>query len=167
MFEAVKYVVRGIIKSTAPKPIKVKSELVQGLRGLFVDELKNIYWVEKTLTNALPNMIKSVKSEVLIKSLEDHLEVTKSQVSRIEKEFDAIGEKAEAKKCEVMERLFQDTADIIESTDAGVIRDAFIKSTTPKVKNFAIATYGTLCSFAKDLGEAKAVPLLALTLNEV
>jgi len=48
----------------------------------------------------------------------------------------------------------------------GVVRDAGIISAGQKIEHYEIATYGTLCAFAKTLGEEEAADLLAQTLNE-
>jgi len=163
------------MKSTTTKPgqngtltkgVKAKPDAAQGLRDLFVDGLKDIYWAEKALTKALPKMIKNATDEELIEALKGHLEVTKAQVTRIEEVFESIGEKARAKKCLAMEGLIKEGEEIMESTEVGVVRDAGIISAGQKVEHYEIATYGTLCSFAKTLGEDEAAGLLAETLDE-
>ncbi len=166
MEKTTKPVQNGTHKTTASKPVKVKPDAAQGLRDLFVDELKDIYWAEKALTKALPKMVKNATSQELITALKGHLEVTQQQVVRVEQVFKAIGKKAVAKKCEAMEGLIKEAGEIMESTEMGVVRDAGIISAGQKVEHYEIATYGTLCSFAKTLGEDKAASLLAETLNE-
>ncbi len=161
-----KSVNNGGSKTTPSSPVQAKTDAAQGLRDLFVDELKDIYWAEKALVKALPKMIKNASSEELITALKGHLEVTQKQVTRVEQVFEAIGEKAEAKKCEAMEGLIKEAEEIMESTEVGVVRDAGIISAGQKVEHYEIATYGTLCSFAKTLGEDKAASLLAETLSE-
>ena len=153
-------------KKTTPNGIKVKSEVSDGLRGLFVDELKDIYWAEKKLTKAIPKMIKNATSKKLVEALSGHLEETKTHVSRLEKVFSSIGEKAVAKKCEAMAGLTKEADEIMEDNEAGVVRDAGIISAGQKVEHYEIATYGTLASFARILGEEVAASLLEETLNE-
>lgn len=147
---------------SAPRP----SEEATGLRELFIDGLKDIYWAEKALTKALPKMIKKATSEDLVTALTDHLAVTEEQVTRLEEVFSSIGEKAQAKKCVAMEGLIKEGEEIMESTEEGVVRDAGIIAAGQKVEHYEIATYGTLCSFAKILGEKDAAELLLETLNE-
>lgn len=154
------------VKSAPSKGVKAKSDAAQGLRDLFEDELKDIYWAEKALTKALPKMIKNATDTELVNALTQHLEVTKEQVSRVEMVFKTIGVKAEAKKCEAMAGLIKEAEEIIESTESGVVRDAGIISAGQKVEHYEIATYGTLCSMAKTLGEQEAASLLHQTLNE-
>lgn len=142
------------------------SDIAQGLRQLFEDELKDIYWAEKALTKAIPKMIKKATSEELVKALEDHLEETKGQVERCEKVFEILGKPARAKKCEAMDGLTKEAEEIMSSTADGVVRDAGIISAAQKVEHYEIASYGTLCAFAKTLGEMEVAQLLEQTLNE-
>ena len=167
------------MKNTAPKAsqngtkqqskgtaIKAKPDAAKKLRDLFVDELKDIYWAEKALTKAIPKMIKNSTTPELIDALSDHLEVTKEHVSRLEKVFSSIDEKAVAVKCEAMNGLIKEAEEIMEKTAQGLIRDEGIISAGQKVEHYEIATYGTLCTFAKTLGEDKAASLLQETLSE-
>ena len=146
--------------------VKAKPDAAEGLRDLFVDELKDIYWAEKALTKALPKMIKNATSEELIEALTDHLQVTEQQVTRLEEVFEAIDEKPEAKKCEAMAGLIKEAEEIMEGTEEGVVRDAGIISAGQKVEHYEIASYGTLASFARTLGEDVAAALLEETLSE-
>lgn len=142
------------------------SDVAQGLRQLFEDELKDIYWAEKALTKAIPKMIKKATSEELVNALEQHLEVTKGHVERCERAFEILGKPARAKKCEAMEGLTKEAEEIMSSTADGVVRDAGIISAAQKVEHYEIASYGTLCAFAKTLGENEVAQLLEQTLNE-
>ena len=143
-----------------------KTNSAQGLRDLFIDELKDIYWAEKELTTALPKMIKSAASKTLVDALQGHLNETKEQISRLERVFSSVGEKVEAKKCEAIVGLIKEAEEIMDETEKGVVRDAGIILGGQKIEHYEIATYGTLLSFAKILGEDKAAELLEETLNE-
>ncbi|MEO6845318.1 MAG: ferritin-like domain-containing protein [Ginsengibacter sp.] len=152
------------MKTTTSKPINGKKET--GFRELFENELKDIYWAEKALTKAIPKMIKKAKSQDLIDALEDHLEVTKGHVERCEKAFELLGKAASAKKCEAMAGLTEEAEEIMESAKEGMVRDAGIISAAQKVEHYEIASYGTLCAFARTLGEDEVADLLEQTLNE-
>lgn len=155
-------------KKASPKAGKVAAEedAATGLRELFIDELKDIYWAEKALTKALPKMAKNASDEGLKSALTEHLEVTQNQIMRLEQVFEALGEKAQAKKCEAMDGLIKESEEIMKGTKAGMVRDAGIISAGQKVEHYEIATYGTLASFARTLGEDEAVSLLEETLAE-
>jgi ferritin-like metal-binding protein YciE len=141
-------------------------KVAQGLRDLFEDELKDIYWAEKALTKALPKMAKNATSEELVSAINDHLEVTKGHVQRLEESFKILGKAARAKKCEAMEGLVKEAEGIMEDTEEGVVRNAGIISAAQKVEHYEIASYGTLCAFAKTLGENEVASLLQQTLDE-
>lgn len=145
---------------------KNSSKEAQGLRELFEDSLKDIYWAEKALTKALPKMAKNATSEELVSALEDHLTVTEGQVTRLEEVFELLGKTARAKKCDAMEGLIKEGESIMEETAEGAVRDAGIIAAGQKVEHYEIATYGTLCAFAKLLGEDAAAALLEESLNE-
>lgn len=142
------------------------SNVEQGFRDLFEDELKDIYWAEKALTKAIPKMIKNTTTEELATALEDHLEVTKGQIDRLEQVFQILGKAARGKKCEAMDGLIKEAEEIMEDTPEGIVRDAGIISAGQKVEHYEIASYGTLCAFAKALGEDEVANLLQQTLDE-
>ncbi len=148
------------------KPIKASSDAAQGLRELFEDQLKDLYWAEKALTKAMPKVIKNVTSQELVDALTYHVQLTVKQVKRLEDVFETLGTKPEAEKCEAMEGLIKEGENIMESTEEGVVRDAGIISAVQKIEHYEIASYGTLRSFAEILGENEAAALLEETLNE-
>ena len=153
-------------QSSTKEKVKAKSSAADGLRELFVDSLKDIYWAEKALTKALPKMVKNATSENLISTINDHLMITKDQVLRLEQVFDLIGEEATAKKCDAMEGLIKEGESIVEETQEGPVRDAGIISASQKIEHYEIATYGTLAAFAQTLGEIEVSELLQQTLKE-
>ncbi|HEX8270593.1 MAG TPA: ferritin-like domain-containing protein [Flavobacterium sp.] len=153
-------------KTTTGGKIKAKSSAAEGLRELFVDGLKDIYWAEKALTKAMPKMSKNATSENLKMAMDNHLEETLEQVKRLERVFEIIGKKAVAKKCEAMAGLIKEGEEIMEETEIGPVRDAGIIAGSQKMEHYEIATYGTLAAFAKTLGENEALDLLLMTLEE-
>ena len=157
---------KSVENGKTAKGVKAKSDAASGLRELFVDQLKDIFWAEKELTKAIPKMIKNATSDELVEALTNHLEETKAQVTRLEDVFASIGEKAEAKKCEAMAGLAKEGEEIMKGTEEGVVRDAGIISAAQKIEHYEIASYGTLASFARVLGEDEAASLLEETLNE-
>lgn len=159
-------------KNKAPKAastqgiVQPKKSAAEGLRELFVDSLKDIYWAEKALTKALPKMAKNSSAPKLVEAINEHLKVTENQVARLEEVFASIGEKAVAKKCDAMDGLIKEGEGIMEETQPGPVRDAGIIAASQKVEHYEIATYGTLAAFARTLGEDMAVGLLEQTLEE-
>jgi len=154
-------------------PKNSKSDIVQPvndaaaeLRDFFIDSLKDIYWAENALVGALPKMIANATSPSLATTITEHLAITKNQIVRLNKVFDLVGEKPEGKKCEAMAGLIKEGDSILEETMPGAVRDAGIIAASQKIEHYEIATYGTLCAFAKTLGENDAAKLLTQTLAE-
>jgi ferritin-like metal-binding protein YciE len=137
------------------------------LEELFHDELKDIYWAENHLVKTLPKMAKAASSEELKNALTEHLEVTKEHVTRLDKVFELLGHKAQAKKCEAMEGITKEGESIIEDTEGGTAtRDAGLIMAAQKVEHYEIATYGALTRIAKTLGHADVAKILNTTLGE-
>ena len=131
-----------------------------------MDELKDIYGAEKALVIAISKLITNATSNKLVQSLTDHLESTQEHVLRLEDVFLAIGEKVQAKKCEAIEGLIREAEAIMKNTMKGTARDEGIILACQKIEHYEIATYGTLCSFARTLGENDAAILLQKTLDQ-
>lgn len=146
--------------------VKPKSTAAEGLRELFVDELKDIVYAERALLKALPKMAKNASSPNLVNAIEQHVMVTQKQVERLERVFEILGESNRGKKCDAIEGLIKEGEGIMEETEPGPVRDAGIISASQKIEHYEIASYGTLVAFATTLGEDEAAQLLAQTLAE-
>ncbi|MEO7975612.1 ferritin-like domain-containing protein [Flavobacterium sp.] len=153
-------------KSNKDNFVAPASDAATDLRAFFIDSLKDIYWAENALVGALPKMAENATDPGLSGAILEHLAITKNQVARLEKVFDLLGEKAEGKKCEAMAGLLKEGDSILEETSPGAVRDAGIIAASQKIEHYEIATYGTLCAFAKSLGENDAAKLLTQTLAE-
>ena len=137
------------------------------LEAFFHDELKDIYWAENHLVKTLPKMAKAASDKELKTAFTDHLEVTKEHVSRLNKVFELLGHKAEAKKCEAMTGIIKEGDSILEDTEKGTAtRDAGLIMAGQKVEHYEIATYGALIRIAKTLGHAEVATILDKTLAE-
>jgi len=136
-----------------------------GLRELYIDELKDLFSAENQLVKALPKMAKAATSDKLRQGFEDHLEETKGHVQRLIQIFEALGESPKGKKCKGMEGLIEEGSEMEEEFDSAVL-DAGLIGAAQRVEHYEIAAYGTARSFAEELGESKHVSLLEATLSE-
>ena len=146
--------------------VKAKSDAASGLKDLFEDGIKDIYWAEKALTKALPKMAKNATTRELKDAINNHLVETHGQIKRIETAFEIIGVKPIAKKCDAMEGLIKECEGIMEETEMGIVRDAGIIAAGQKIEHYEIATYGTLRQFATTLGFDEVADLFQLSLDE-
>lgn len=162
----------GAKKTAGRKPksysgiAKAKSGAAEQLQELFEEQVKDIYWAEKALLKALPKMSKNATAEELKTAIDEHIAVTEEQVSRLEQVFEALGKKAQGKKCDGMEGLIKEGESMLEESEEGVVRDAGIIAASQKIEHYEIATYGTLYAWANTLGLAEVAALLEETLNE-
>lgn len=148
------------------KKVKAKSAAAEGLRELFIDELKDIMYAERALVKALPKMANNASEGKLRDAINEHLAVTERQVERLSQVFALLGESDRGKKSEAMEGLIKEGETILEDTELGPVRDAGIISASQKIEHYEIASYGTLVAFAKILGEDEVATLLEQTLTE-
>lgn len=132
---------------------------------LFEDGLKDIYWVEKALLKAIPKMIKKATSEELVAALEEHLEVTKEQVTKLEQVFEILGKKPQAKPCLAMQGILAEGEETMEEFE-GITRDAAIICSGQKVEHYEIASYGCLVAFANALNMTDAAAIFEEILEE-
>ncbi|MDQ6622284.1 MAG: ferritin-like domain-containing protein [Verrucomicrobiota bacterium] len=139
---------------------------IDSLKTLLEEELNDIYSAEKQLTKALPKMVKKATSDDLKAALEDHLEVTEGQVTRLEQVFEALGQPAKAKTCKAMKGLIEEATEIMEEDATDAVMDAGIIAAAQKVEHYEIASYGTVRTWARLVGEEEAAELLQETLDE-
>jgi ferritin-like metal-binding protein YciE len=135
------------------------------LRGLYVDELRDLYSAEKQLTKALPKMAKAATSEELRNGFTKHLEQTRGHVERLEQIFEALGERSSGKKCAGMEGLIEEGSEVIGDDFEGNVMDAALIGAAQRVEHYETAAYGTVCAFAELLGKP-STELLQQTLDE-
>lgn len=138
----------------------------KSLQDLFMDTLKDIYYAEKQILRALPKMAKAAQSQELRAAFEHHQEQTEGQVERLEQVFEMLGKAARGKHCPAIIGIVEEGKEIIEDFAGDNALDAGLVSTAQAVEHYEIARYGTLKTWAAELGLHKAVPLLEATLKE-
>jgi ferritin-like metal-binding protein YciE len=137
-----------------------------GLRELYLDELKDLYNAENQLIKALPKLAKASSSDELRQGFEEHLEQTKGHVERLEQIFEAMEESPKGKKCAGMEGLVKEGSEVMEEDFEGAVMDAALIGAAQRVEHYEIAAYGTVIAFANQLGESEHASLLKETLEE-
>ena len=133
---------------------------------LFHEELEDIYDAEKQIIQALPKMAAAASSEELVAAFNEHLEVTRQQVKRLDKVFQKIGQKPDKKTCEGMQGLLREGEKIIGEMPKSPVLDAGLIAAAQKVEHYEISAYGTARTMAEMLGQEEAAELLEETLEE-
>jgi ferritin-like metal-binding protein YciE len=141
---------------------------IQTLEEAFVEEIKDLYDAEKQLVRSLPKMAKAAHSEELRAAFKEHLEVTKEQVSRLEQVFELLEEKAKSKPCKGMKGLIEEGQELIEEKEKKLpaISDLDLIAAAQKVEHYEISGYGTMRTFAQQMGNREVAQLLDQTLKE-
>lgn len=138
----------------------------EGLKELYVAELKDLYNAENQLVKALPKLAKAASSAELRQGFEEHLEQTRGHVERLEKIFESLDESPKGKKCAGMEGLVKEGSEVMDEDFEGALMDAALIGAAQRVEHYEIAAYGTASEFAKLLGQNEHVSLLEETLQE-
>ncbi len=136
------------------------------LDDLFLDTLKDIYYAEKQILKALPKMARASQSEEGKAAFLKHKEQTEGQIERLQQVFELLGKPARGKTCEAIQGIIAEAEEIIEEFKGSVALDAGLISSAQAVEHYEIARYGTLKSWAGQLGLKEAIPLLDANLQE-
>jgi len=136
------------------------------LQDLFHDTLKDIYFAEKKILTALPKMAKAAQSDDLRAAFEKHEGETEKQVERLEQVFDLLGESARGKNCPAIIGIIEEGQEIMKEYKGTPALDAGLLSAAQAVEHYEISRYGTLKTWAAELGLDEAVRLLDATLAE-
>src|SRR6267154_131514 len=136
------------------------------LQDLFLDTLKDIYFAEKKILTALPKMAKAAQSEDLQAAFEKHEGETEQQVSRLEQVFQSIGETPKGKTCDAIMGILDEGKEIMDEYKGMPALDAGLLAAAQAVEHYEISRYGTLRTWANELGYKDAVKLLDATLKE-
>jgi ferritin-like metal-binding protein YciE len=139
---------------------------MESLQELYVDELKDLYSAEKQLVKALPKMVKNATNSELKEAFSNHLDETEGHVQRLEKIFQMLGEKAGGKKCKGMEGLIEEAKELLEEDASDEVLDAGLISKAQHVEHYEMAGYGTVRTYAEQLGLSDQAKLLQQTLDE-
>jgi ferritin-like metal-binding protein YciE len=136
------------------------------LRELFLDELADIYNAEQQLTKALPKMAKAAESDELRETFQTHLEETQHHIQRLEELAQTLDETIKRKTCKAMKGLLEEGDELMKELKNSSALDAGLIAAAQKVEHYEIATYGTLRTWAEQLGEGEAAQLLEETEQE-
>jgi ferritin-like metal-binding protein YciE len=132
----------------------------------FHETLKDIYYAEKKILTALPKMAKAAQSEELQAAFEKHEGETEGQVERLEKVFALIEQPAKGKTCDAINGIVEEGKEIMKEFRGSAALDAGLLAAAQAVEHYEISRYGTLKTWAKELGLDEAVSLLEETLEE-
>jgi ferritin-like metal-binding protein YciE len=136
------------------------------LDDLFLETLKDVYYAEKQAVRMLGKAAKAAKADELQAALEQHREESQGQVERLDQVFELLGKPARGKTCEAIQGLNAEMAEVLEDFEDSPAADAALIGAVQAVEHYEIARYGTLKTWAGQLGLGDAATLLEATLAE-
>ena len=139
---------------------------ITDLRGLFLHGLKDMYYAEQQSQKTLKSMLDKVSSSELKEQLSEHLDRSKTHISRLEQVFEIVGEKAEGVTCEAMDGILKEAKELMGEVEDAKTRDAAIIFSAQAIDHYEITRYGSLATFAEELGMQDASDLLADSLGD-
>lgn len=139
---------------------------IDNLRKLYMEELKDLHSAERQIIQALPKMAKKASNPQLKQAFEQHLEVTRMQLERLDQIFERIGKKGTGKKCKGMEGLIEEGKEMMEEDMEPEVMDAALIAAAQRIEHYEMAGYGTVRTYARILGEEQDAKLLQKTLDE-
>lgn len=139
---------------------------VKTLEDLFHDTLKDVYFAEQKIVETLPKMEEAATNVQLKDAFAKHLEETHVHIERLEQVFEIIGEEPEAKTCDAILGITDEGAEIMEEYEGSPALDAGLLAAAQAVEHYEMSRYGTLRTWALELGLNDAAGLLQTTLDE-
>ena len=136
------------------------------LEDLFHDTLRDVYYAERKILKTLPKMARGAQSEKLSQAFLKHRDETEVQIERLQQVFEIIGKRARGKTCDAIEGIISEGEEILEEYKDTQALDAGLLAVAQAVEHYEMARYGTLRTWAKELGMEDAAKLLQETLDE-
>ena len=136
------------------------------LADLFHETLKDIYFAENKILKTLPKMAKAAQSKELKAAFTKHERETRGQVKRLDKVFKILGKPARGKTCAAINGITEEGAEIIKDFKGMPALDAGLLAAAQAVEHYEISRYGTMCTWAEEMGMSDVAQLLKETLAE-
>ena len=136
------------------------------LRDLLVEELRDLYHADKQLLKAFPRLAKGATSDEVRKLCEEGVDYTEERIKRLEQAFETLGMPARGKTCQAMAGLIDEAMETLDDDFTDALRDAALLANIQRISHYGIAGYGTICAYAKAVGEDEVAELLARSLDE-
>jgi len=136
------------------------------LDGLLYEGLKDIYYAERKILKALPNMARAADAEQVKAAFKKHEEETQGHVERLQQVFEILGKRAQGKTCPAIDGIIEEGEEIMDELKGAPTLDAGLVAAAQAVEHYEIARYGTLRRWAETLGMQDAAKLLGDTLEE-
>ncbi len=139
---------------------------MNNLNDLVQHFLRDMYYAEQQSLRFVPEMVRAAQSAALKQALEAQAQIARSQVEHLEKVFESFGQRPEGATCEALLGMLKESEDLLkEIGKMSPVQDAGLIAHMQAVLHYGIARYGTLLTWATELGQKQATELLRLMLE--
>src|SRR5580698_5958178 len=142
------------------------SKDIKNMNDLFLHTLQDIYYAEKQIVKALPDMVEKASDPQLKQGFQNHLRETENHIKRLEQVFQLTGKKAQGVDCPAIDGILKEANEVAGEVEKKSVLDAALIAAAQAVEHYEMTRYGTLISWAKQLGHSEAATLLHQTLEE-
>lgn len=142
------------------------SKDIKTMDDLFLHTLQDIYYAEKQILKALPEMIEKATNRELTQGFKKHLEETKTQIARLDQVFAMFDAKPKGTDCPAIDGIIEEAQDIAGEVADKEVLDAALIGAAQAVEHYEITRYGTLIAWAEQLGRDDCAAVLQKTLDE-
>jgi ferritin-like metal-binding protein YciE len=139
---------------------------IKTMNDLFVHTLRDIYYAEKQIVKALPEMIEKATDPQLKQDFQGHLRETENHVKRLDQIFKNIGQKAQGVDCPAIDGIIEEANDVAGEVDNASVLDAALIAAAQAVEHYEMTRYRALIAWANRLGREDCATLLQQTLDE-
>ena len=136
------------------------------LQDLLINDLKDIYSAENQALKEYPKLLAAVKHPELREAMQLHMEQTQEQVHRLDQIFEKMGQSGKGETCAAMRGLVKEADELLKDGHAPDVLDAALLAAAQKIEHYEIAGYGTVITYAEQLGDVETADLLKKTLSE-
>jgi ferritin-like metal-binding protein YciE len=149
-----------------PRIMGLFTKDIKNMNDLFVHTLRDIYYAEKQITKALPDMVEKASDPQLKQGFQTHLRETENHVKRLEQVFQVIGQKASGVDCPAIDGILKEANEVAGEVEDKAVLDAALIAAAQAVEHYEMTRYGTLIAWANQFGHRDVVNLLQQTLDE-
>jgi ferritin-like metal-binding protein YciE len=142
------------------------SKDIKSMDDLFVHTLRDIYYAEKQIVKALPEMVEKASNPQLKQGFQSHLRETENHVKRLDQVFKSLGQKAQGVDCPAIDGIIEEAEEVAGEVDDKSVLDAALIAAPQAVEHYEMTRYGTLIAWANQLGRRDCANLLEQTLEE-
>jgi ferritin-like metal-binding protein YciE len=153
-------------KEKEPEVMGLFSKDIKNMDDLFVHTLRDIYYAEKQIVKALPDMIEKASDPQLKQGFQTHLRETENHVKRLEQAFQMIGVKPQGVDCPAIDGIIEEANEVAGEVEPKPVLDAALIAAAQAVEHYEMTRYGTLIAWANQLGKRNCAALLQQTLDE-